>query len=317
VCAECGTPWKPSDFDLRVNAVRFCCPACGQAYYGTSFKGQLEPTEFACVTCGAACSMDGNMVMRPATGMEEQEVQWDAMPWPPRYGSRISDSLRMLGLVIGSPYTVGRNLRAQRDMGLLLWIVLLSAPISLGVLGTFAMKWLVDQTGRGGVAMRPSEMTSFVLWTAGAIVGPPLALLGLSAFCGSITWCVMRGSDERTSFGTAQACWAFGAAPLVVMLVPFVGVCPGGPIGLLGTVVLAMLMIQTAFVADVGRKLLAALLPPALIVLGVIGFTVFSAILRPPGPPAPAFGGPTTEESAPFDSSDEPYSPELPSSESP
>lgn len=293
VCAECGTPWKPSDFDLKVNAVQFCCPACGQAYYGTSSKGLLEPADFTCVTCGAACSMDGNMLMRPTSGADTNEVQWDAMPWPPRRGKLVVDALSMLGHVIGSPFAVGRNLRAQRDTGVLLWMVLVSIPISVGVLGTLMFLWMIDRAGRGSTALRASEMTSYVLWTTGAIVGPSLALLALSAFCGAITWCVMRGTDERMSFGSAQACWAFSTAPLVLMMVPCLGIFPGAPIGLLGVVVLAILVIQAAYDGGTSRKLLAALLPPALIFLGVIGFAVLAAILQPPVPPPPAPVGAT------------------------
>jgi hypothetical protein len=296
VCAECGTPWKPSDFDLKVNAVQFCCPACGQAYYGTSPKGLLEPPDFTCVTCGAACSMDGNMLMRPTSGADTHEVQWDAMPWPPRPGKLVVDALSMLGHVIGSPFAVGRNLRAQRDTGVLLWIVLLGIPISVGVLGSLMVIWFFERLGTSGFTLRPSEMTYYVTWSAAAIVGPPLALLALSAFCGVVTWCVMRGADERSSFGTAQACWAFSAAPLVLMTVPCIGVIPGIPIGLLGVAALAILVIQTAYVGSTARRLLAALLPPALILLGVIGFAVLAALLEPPAvpPPAPlgATGGP-------------------------
>lgn len=293
VCAECGTPWKPSDFDLKVNAAQFCCPACGQAYYGTSPKGLLEPPDFTCVTCGAACSMDGNMVMRPTPGTDEREVQWDAMAWPPQGGRWLRDSIRMLGLAIGSPVAVGRHLRAHRDTGVLRWLVVLSIPITIGVMGTLAFAGLGALAGRSGAALRASEMTEFAIVAAAGLLGPFLALLALTAFCGGVTWLVVRGGDEKASFSAAQSCWAFGASPLAIMVVPCLGIFPGAPVGLAGTVVLATLMIHSTYVAGTARKLLAALLPPALILVGLIGYAVLAAVMRPTPPPPPAPFGAT------------------------
>ena len=79
-CPECGTPFRPSDFEFVPNSVRFCCPHCNQAYYGTDAHGHLVPREFDCVQCAAHVHMD-DMVLLPTAGLEEEETQVEQMPW--------------------------------------------------------------------------------------------------------------------------------------------------------------------------------------------------------------------------------------------
>ena len=72
-CPECGTEFKPSDFEFVPHAVQFCCPHCNQAYYGTSSQGHLRPIEFDCVSCGRHIHMD-EMVMMPTDGVDEEQL---------------------------------------------------------------------------------------------------------------------------------------------------------------------------------------------------------------------------------------------------
>jgi hypothetical protein len=46
-CPECGTPFRPSEFDFAPMSVRFCRPSCGQEYYGTGPRGHLSPSSKA------------------------------------------------------------------------------------------------------------------------------------------------------------------------------------------------------------------------------------------------------------------------------
>jgi len=80
-CPECGTPFRPSEFEFVPNSVRFCCPHCSQAYFGTSPKGHLIPsTAFTCVACGRPVHMD-DMVLQPAEGFSEEQTVPRHVPW--------------------------------------------------------------------------------------------------------------------------------------------------------------------------------------------------------------------------------------------
>lgn len=79
-CPECGTPFKPSDFEFIGNSVRFCCPHCQQAYYGTGEKGFLIPQSFTCVSCNTPVTMD-EMILQPTEGVSEEQTKTPTLPW--------------------------------------------------------------------------------------------------------------------------------------------------------------------------------------------------------------------------------------------
>jgi hypothetical protein len=82
-CPECGTAFKPSDFEFTLNAVRFCCPHCEQAYYGTGPSGHLVPRAFNCVSCGKAVDMD-EMVLLPTEGVQDHQTTATSVSWANR-----------------------------------------------------------------------------------------------------------------------------------------------------------------------------------------------------------------------------------------
>ncbi|MBL9119513.1 MAG: hypothetical protein JNL80_06350 [Phycisphaerae bacterium] len=73
ICPECGTPFRPSEFEFRPAAVHYGCPHCGTGYLGMSPKGHLEPSEFTCSVCKERCAMD-EMVLSPAPGSTSPEL---------------------------------------------------------------------------------------------------------------------------------------------------------------------------------------------------------------------------------------------------
>lgn len=79
-CPECGTAFRPSDYEFTPNSVQFCCPHCNQPYFGTDQKGHLVPRAFDCVQCGRHIDMD-QMVLRPGEGVREEQTQQDRNPW--------------------------------------------------------------------------------------------------------------------------------------------------------------------------------------------------------------------------------------------
>lgn len=78
-CPECGTDYRPSDYEFVPNSVEFHCPHCRQPYYGTGPKGHLAPSEFNCVTCGRHVTMD-EMILSPAPGTSEEQTSL-RLPW--------------------------------------------------------------------------------------------------------------------------------------------------------------------------------------------------------------------------------------------
>jgi len=79
-CPECGSPFRPSQFEFLPNAVRYCCPHCQQAYYGTDASGHLVPRAFDCVSCGHHIDMDETILL-PAEGVDEDGTGVSAQPW--------------------------------------------------------------------------------------------------------------------------------------------------------------------------------------------------------------------------------------------
>jgi uncharacterized membrane protein YgcG len=82
-CPECGLEFRPSEYCFPPKKIRFCCPQCHTAYYGTDERGHLEPKSFDCVECGRRLHMD-EMVLRPAEGVSERELQVNSVAWPER-----------------------------------------------------------------------------------------------------------------------------------------------------------------------------------------------------------------------------------------
>ncbi len=79
-CPECGSPFRPSEFEFAPNTVQFCCPHCRQPYYGTDEKGLLDPRSFDCVACGRPVDLD-ETVLLPTEGVEEEQTSPYVTPW--------------------------------------------------------------------------------------------------------------------------------------------------------------------------------------------------------------------------------------------
>ncbi len=102
-CPECGTAFRPSEYEFVPQSVRFCCPHCDHPYYGTGKKGHVEPQSFACLRCGQPVSMD-DMVLRPGLGVEEQLTRPDTMPWLDRgVRGRVRAWFQMIGKGLTAP----------------------------------------------------------------------------------------------------------------------------------------------------------------------------------------------------------------------
>jgi hypothetical protein len=116
-CPECGTSFRPSDFEFVPGTVRFSCPHCRCDYYGTGDRGQLSPRAFSCEQCGAAIDMDG-MLLRPAEGLSDADTEPGVMPWLERRRRGLVKSyLGTVGLALVRPARLMRGVPQSASVG--------------------------------------------------------------------------------------------------------------------------------------------------------------------------------------------------------
>lgn len=200
-CPECGTPFKPSEYDFVINSVRFCCPQCSQAYYGTGLRGHLFPAEFDCVSCGRRLDMD-QMILQPTEGVREVQTTPGRNPWVERRDNSIVGAwARTIGLSIGGPAPLGRYTPPSSSAGRAYVFAYLTALLyfATGAMWVVALPMVFIggmTTGRG-------------LSMVAAILG---MLAGLAALLGIIPLIVhgllrLTGRTEGGLRGSALAVW--------------------------------------------------------------------------------------------------------------
>jgi len=157
-CPECGTPFKPSDYEFTLNSVRFCCPHCNQAYYGTGDKGQLVPRTLACVNCARTIDMD-EMVLLPTEGVTERQTEVTNISWANRRNrGRFASFFITMGTAMGNPHRAIDSVPESSSAGLAIaYMALHVIPQILfggGVffIWTFAMVASVGSRGGGPAA---------------------------------------------------------------------------------------------------------------------------------------------------------------------
>ncbi|MHC4108057.1 MAG: hypothetical protein ACYSTY_08235, partial [Planctomycetota bacterium] len=105
-CPECGSPFRPGDYEFVPQSVRFCCPHCDHPYFGTDAAGHVEPRAFQCLRCGRPVTID-EMVLRPGLGVAEELTSPDTMPWlDRRRRGRVRAWFQMIGRGLTAPSQV-------------------------------------------------------------------------------------------------------------------------------------------------------------------------------------------------------------------
>jgi hypothetical protein len=179
VCPECGTAFRPSDFDFSLNAVKFCCPHCMQDYYGTGERGHLVPAEFDCVRCGRHIDMD-QMVLLPRADIREDQTRAARNPWAdPERSNWFRAFWQTIGKAIGQPkYLI--SITPPTSPALLAFLFAAVCTLVFHLLGMFApcafqqigfwgsqMKgpwWTVGSYLMGWFGLVAVEMAFVVIW---------------------------------------------------------------------------------------------------------------------------------------------------------
>ncbi|MCC6949871.1 MAG: hypothetical protein IT433_00340 [Phycisphaerales bacterium] len=297
-CPECGAPFKPSDFEFALNAVRFCCPHCAQEYYGTGARGHLVPSYFNCVSCGKPVHMD-ECVLLPTAGVREELTRADENPWLARarlgrakaWFSSIGRAMTQPGRLIeatptGSGWGFGFAILTNLIFNLVGWAGFI---IFVVIISTVAAG------GKGGGA-RPLLGISGGIGAGAASVVLFLGV-GILAWIAVTHWLLrITGGSAHPISRTAQAiCYSSGAN--VLSAVPCLSLYIW-PLALIWWAVSATIMVARGQKVHGGRAAFAVLAPPGVVVLaaaaGFAWFMYWSINMAntmnaapPPVPPAP------------------------------
>ncbi len=289
-CPECGTGFKPSEFEFVLNSVRFCCPHCSQAYYGTGPSGHLVPSDFDCVTCASRISMD-EMILLPTEGVREEQTQVEMNPWLERRERGVIRGL--FNTVIQSMGTPGRLIRATPENSSLLqatWfatlinVLYLLGGISL-LLVLFLVIGVVSATtggagpGGGGISGVMGPVAVFVGYAIGMVVA---MIVGAFIWGAMAHGLLLLTGPTSAGIGRTMQCMLYSSGTNIANAVP----CLGFYIGWMSTIwwtVSATLMLKDGQKVSGGRAALATILPIAisfLVIVAIIVFAIFVPLQR-------------------------------------
>ncbi|MBM4107655.1 MAG: hypothetical protein FJ255_02405 [Phycisphaerae bacterium] len=218
ICPECGSPFKPSDFDFVPNSVQFRCPHCNQSYYGTDARGHLVPSEFDCVSCGRHLRMD-DAVLLPTEGVAEEVTRANTNPWLDGKGRWVTRWLTTVAMALFSPVRLMRGTpEGSRTSAAGRFCAVTSAAfLALGA-SLIAAMFLMPGLGRGGGMVRA------LAWAGLGLVVGVVGLTGIAALWGLAAHGVLRltGPTHAGPARTVQ-CTLYASAGNVLMAVPWFG----------------------------------------------------------------------------------------------
>lgn len=269
-CPECGVPFRPSDYEFTLNAVKYCCPHCEQEYYGTGPKGELVPRMFECVRCAKTIDMD-EMVLLPAEGVREEQTEGHRQPWLER-GTRRGFWSAWFGTIGHALVMPGRLMKATPPespagkataffaitqlavsiVSVAPFMIFMILPISMGAGGGSTMSQILDALLGMGIFFGVMAIAWFIslLLTTGATHGILL----------------ITGGCAHGFKRTYQAlCYSSGAN--AVTSVP----CLGAYFGWIWWLVSACIAVKEGQRVHGGRAALAVLTFPVLSLVLVIG----------------------------------------------
>ncbi|MCZ6811643.1 MAG: YIP1 family protein, partial [Planctomycetota bacterium] len=280
-CPECGTAFRPSDFEFVANSVRFCCPHCNQAYYGTGVQGHLVPGEFDCVSCRNHIRMD-EMVLRPAEGVEEEQTQVDHMPWlERRERGRVRAWFSMVGLALVQPGKLMRATPPQGSLGQAWWFAILTtsliALVSVVPLVAFMIVPLAFvRAGPGGQGPGPGMFLGAVAGSLGIMAAAGIVFIVIYiALWGAVSHGILAITGKTAEgIGRTYQGLCYSAGANILTAVP----CVGAYVGWIWWIVSAVLMVKQGQNVHGGRATAAVLALPGVSIVGIVGFYVWLVV---------------------------------------
>lgn len=271
VCPECGTAFRPSDYEFVPHTVEFCCPHCEQPYFGTDAQGLLDPRAFDCVSCGRHIHMD-QMLLRPAPGVDERTTQVERAHWLER--REIGIFRAWLGTTRMALFSPGRLMRlVPMDASLQdgHWFSVLTFFISHVFMWIALLAWMgfiiVTMAGGHGGGGMPFIGITFC---GMALIAPLIAIVCMILWA-SVAHGILRltGRTRGTWNRTMQA-FCYSSGSYVVAIVP----CCGFYVAPIWWLVSAILAVREGQKVNGGRATLAVASLPVVAVLSLIGLQI-------------------------------------------
>ncbi len=297
-CPECGTPFKPSDYEFTINSVQFRCPHCGQSYYGTGERGHLVPIEFDCVGCGRHIHMD-ETVLFPTEGVQEEQTKVESVPWMERKErGRVRTWFTTVGMALVRPARLMEMLPEEDATGsAVLFGVIATCVAMLGfVFPFFVFPLIFAFVGAGGGAGLFMPIGLVIFFVAAAAV-----VFALTCLWGLVIHGLLRLTGD-TAGGidrTYQAVF-YGTGANVCSGIP----CLGFYVGWIWWLVSTVLMVRQRQNVSTLRAVFAAVTPLVTFIGTVAGLYVWLIVFvlstMPTTMPAGAVG---TMPAGPFTTS--------------
>ena len=283
-CPECGTDFKPSEFEFKPNSMRFCCPHCDHPYYGTTEQGHLEPLEFACIKCGERVHMD-QMVLRPGLGVREGETTLRSMPWLERKKvGRFVAFFRMIGLGATQPKALARAIPAEASVFQAFAYAMRTALV-FAAISTIPMVLLQALTtasmmaAMGGPGQAPIQLIlTVVAWFVGAVV----AILVLMLLWVGLAHVLLLMSGSTNGIKRTAHAIFYTAGANVLSALP----CCGYTFGWIWWAISATIAMCETQPTGGLRATIAVFTGPAVMCLAVAGLWMFAIVA-----PITAMGG--------------------------
>ena len=268
LCPECGTRFRPSEYEFTPNSVRFCCPHCDEAYYGVGERGHLEPRAFVCAGCGRNVR-ENEMIVRPVEGVDEADTHNISAPWIDRRGdTRWHAFLTTTGLALVQPHrlmrgvpvnsSVGRSVGYAMVVAICTWIIALVPMLALFFMLPFALGGL-----GGGITVGQSMLVGVIqlgvmivfLWML------TMAFIAIWTVSAHLILTLTGGASESIGRTCHALCYSSGAN--IVSGIP----CVGYLIGPVWWMVSAVIMLREAHRTSIGRAVVAVIVVPILLVV--------------------------------------------------
>jgi hypothetical protein len=263
-CPECGTNFRPSEFDFVLNSVRFCCPHCEQAYYGTGDRGHLSPRTFACVSCGRRVDMD-DMVLLPTEGVCEEQTKVELNPWLERdkrgfFRAWLSTTLKALG-------TPNRLMEATPDNAPTMpaaWYALITNGLYVctGLLLPIAAFVLIAMFGAGGGGGPVGMIGGLSVFYLGVVAA---VLIGAFLWAAVTHFILVSTGPVAAGIGRTTQCMLYSSAAMLILAVPCLGFYFSFISGIWWAVA-ATIMVLAAQRVETWRAIVAVIAPLVLLV---------------------------------------------------
>lgn len=269
-CPECGTPFRPSDFEFVPNSVEFACPHCSKRYYGTGPSGHLSPSEFACVGCQQHIHMD-DMVLFPAAGVDEEQTGGTQAVWLERKRRGFFRSwFSTIGSAMVAPGRLIKSVPVESSLLTAWWFALL-IHIPVVLFGFSAFMIMPFAVGVGGAGMGLAGALG-----AGLGVALPTTFVVTSisiALWGAVTHGMLRLTAQPVAGArrTYQAiCYSAGAN--IIAAVPMCGAYTCA----IWWIISAVIMVKEGQRVSGWKASISVLLLPVLSFLSIAGFYVWA-----------------------------------------